>query len=166
MRWWVARDGRRVEVAVQRIGERFEVTLDGETRTVELVPLGDGLAALLCQDGRTYAVVGQDLGARRWRVSFGPADFEVTLRDPLEREIQGGDRRTAGQQEVRAPIPGRVVSTAVSPGDEVAAGTTLLVLEAMKMENQIVAETEGHVRDVLVTPGMTVEGGQLLVVLS
>jgi len=165
MRWWVARDGRRLEVAVRRVGERFEVSLDGTDRTVELLPVGGGLSALLCQDHRTYAVVGQRLRGNRWRVSFGQAEFEVELRDPLEREIQGIAQRATGQQEIRAPIPGKVVAATVAVGDRVAAGQTVVVLEAMKMENQIVTEGEGTVGDVLVSPGTTVEGGQLLVVI-
>lgn len=166
MRWWVARDGRRLDVAVRRVGERFEVTVDGVVRVVELLPVGDGLSALLCPGHRTHAVVSHRLQRNRWRVSFGQADFEVELRDPLEREIQGAAKRTGGQQEIRAPIPGKVVAVTVSGGDSVAAGATLVVLEAMKMENQIVAEGEGTIREVLVSPGTTVEGGQLLVVVG
>lgn len=165
MRWWVARDGRRLEVSVRRLGERFEVNVDGTTRTVELLPVGGGLSALLCRDHRSHAVVSQRLRGNSWRISFGQADFEVELRDPLEREIQGAAQSAAGEQEIRAPIPGKVVATPVAVGDHVDAGQTVLVLEAMKMENQIVAEGEGTVGDVLVSPGTTVEGGQLLVVI-
>ena len=66
---------------------------------------------------------------------------------------------------MRAPIPGKVVSVAVAPGDAVAAGAPLVVLEAMKMQNQICAEGAGTVESVAVTPGLAVEGGQLLLVL-
>jgi biotin carboxyl carrier protein len=72
----------------------------------------------------------------------------------------------AGPHEVRAPIPGRVVSVAVAEGDEVRSGQALLVLEAMKMENQLCAEGAGKVERVLVAPGATVEGGQVLVVVQ
>ena len=165
MRWWVARDGRRIEVSVERLGEAFEVTVDGRTRRVELVDLGRGLAALLCPSGRTFAVATQRARHNSWRMSFGQMEFRVDLHDPLEREVGSGAAAAGGRQEIRAPIPGKVVGVAVSAGDEVAAGQSLLVLEAMKMENQIVAEAEGTVEDVLVTPGSTVEGGQLLLVL-
>jgi biotin carboxyl carrier protein len=166
MKWWVERDGRRLDISVQRLGERFELALDGTRWNVELRPLGEGLAALLCEDGRTFAVANQPRGPGHWRISFGPNEFDVSLRDPLERDVQHATRREGGANEVRAPIPGRVVSTMVRPGDEVAAGTTLLILEAMKMENQIVAESAGLIREVLATPGTTVESGQLLVVMA
>ena len=71
-----------------------------------------------------------------------------------------------GPHEVRAPIPGRVVSVPVAEGDEVKTGQPLVILEAMKMENQICAEGPGRVERILVAPGATVEGGQTLVVVE
>ena len=165
MRWWVDRGGERLEVAVQRLGERFAVSLDGHTHDVELVAAAPGLFALLCEDGRSFAVAGQKLAAGRYRVSLGDRDFEVHLRDPLEREVPPSAAVAGGPQEVRAPIPGKVVRVEVREGDTVAEGRTLLVLEAMKMENQICAERQGTVEAVLVSPGGTVERGQLLIVL-
>jgi acetyl/propionyl-CoA carboxylase alpha subunit len=165
MRWWVMRDGRRLEVSVRQVGEKFEVTLDGTSETVELIPVGSGLSALLCPDGRTFAVVGQEMGRGRWRISFGQMDFEVVLRDPLEGAVERAGRTDAAQQEIRAPIPGRVVSTPVQVGARVSKGQTVVVLEAMKMENQITAESDGLIEQIAVSPGATVEGGQLLVVI-
>jgi acetyl/propionyl-CoA carboxylase alpha subunit len=165
MRWWVMRDGRRLEVTARQVGETFEVTLDGTSETVELVPVGSGLEALLCPDGRTFAVVGQELGRGRWRISFGQMDFEVFLRDPLEGAVERSGPADGGRQEIRAPIPGRVVSTPVRVGDRVSKGQTVIVLEAMKMENQIAAEGDGLVEQIAVSPNATVEGGQILVVI-
>ncbi|MEW6338770.1 MAG: acetyl-CoA carboxylase biotin carboxyl carrier protein subunit [Acidobacteriota bacterium] len=166
MRFWVARDGERVDLSVRRIGARFEVNADGRSHDVELLPVAPGLASLVCADGRSYSLAAQRLGAGLWRISLGDREFEVRLRDPLEREIAGREGVAAGPQEIRAPIPGKVVGIAVAPGDAVRAGQPLLILEAMKMENQIRSEGAGTVQDVLVEPGATVEGGQILLVLS
>jgi len=165
MRWWVARGDRRVDVTVRRAGERFDVAVDGGSYAVEFVEVEPGLHALLCADGRTFAVASRGDGRNKWRISLGDREFRVHLRDPLEREVAGRAAAVAGPQEVRAPIPGKVVSIAVAPGDSIAAGAPLVVLEAMKMQNQICAEGPGTVESVAVTPGMTVDGGQLLVVL-
>ncbi|MGE5236116.1 MAG: biotin/lipoyl-containing protein [Acidobacteriota bacterium] len=165
MRWWIERDGSRIEVSARRLGDSFEVTVDGHAHVVELVAVAPGLASLLCQDGRSYSIASQRRARGHWRVSVGDREFEVRLRDPLEREVASRDAGGGGPQELRAPIPGKVVSVAVSPGQAVHRGQALLVLEAMKMENQICAETEGTVDAVLVTPGTAVEGGQVLVVL-
>ena len=166
MRWWVLRGGRQVEVAARRLGGSWEVTVDGSPQRVELLPIHPGLSALFYPDGRNYAVASQRLARNRWRLSLAQRDFEVHLRDPLEREVTGAAAADAGPHEVRAPIPGRVVSVAVAEGDVVKAGQPLLVLEAMKMENQLCAEGAGKVERVLVAPGTTVDGGQVLVVVQ
>jgi len=165
MKWWVARGERRVDVSVRRAGARFEVAVDGSSYAVEFVEVEPGLHALLCADGRTFAVASQGDGRNKWRISLGDREFRVHLRDPLEREVASRAAAVSGPQEVRAPIPGKVVSITVAPGDVIAAGAPLVVLEAMKMQNQICAEGAGTVESIAVTPGMTVDGGQLLVTL-
>lgn len=165
MRWWVSREGRRLEVAVRRVGGAFMVRLDAREHTVELIRVADGFASLLANDGRSYAVAAQRLGPRRYRISLGDREFEFQLRDPLEGEAGPAGAAPGGPQELRAPIPGRVVSVAVAAGDAVTAGQPLVVLEAMKMENRICAENAGVVDAVLVADGETVEGGQALVTL-
>ena len=165
MRWWLERDGARVEVAVRRIDGAWEVTLDGTAHRVEMLPLHPGFDALFCPDGRSLGVASQRLGRDHFRVALGQRQFEVRLHDPLERAAAAAAVH-AGPHELRAPIPGRVVSVAVGPGDEVKAGQALVILEAMKMENQICAEGPGHVERVMVAPGATVDGGQVLVVVA
>ena len=165
MRWWVERDGRRVDVSARRLDGAWEVTVDGTSHVVEMLPVHAGLDALFWPDGRNFAVASQRLGRDHWRVSLAQLQFEVRLRGPLEREA-GGAAAHAGPHEVRAPIPGRVVSVSVMEGDQVKAGQALVVLEAMKMENQICAEGPGRVERVMVAPGATVESGQVLVVVE
>jgi len=165
MRWWLERDGRRFEVAARRLDGAWEVTVDGTAYPVEMLPLHPGFDALFCPDGRNFAVASQRLARNHYRVALGQRQFEVRLRDPLDREVNGAVVH-AGPHELRAPIPGRVVSVAVAEGDEVKAGQPLVILEAMKMENQICAEGPGRVERVLVAPGVTVDGGQVLVVVA
>ena len=85
---------------------------------------------------------------------------------PAEATELGEGAAAAGSARVVAPIPGKVVAVAVAPGDEVKAGQALVVLEAMKMENELVAEAAGRVAKVLVEPGATVEAGTVLVELE
>jgi biotin carboxyl carrier protein len=67
---------------------------------------------------------------------------------------------------IRSPIPGRVVKVAVKPGDTVAAGQTTVVLEAMKMENELAAPRAGRIAAVMCIPGQAVESGQDLVTVE
>jgi biotin carboxyl carrier protein len=70
---------------------------------------------------------------------------------------------TAGTQQVLAPMPGKVVKILVKAGDEVKARQGLVVIEAMKMENELRSPKDGRVSDLLVTEGASVEAGRLLV---
>lgn len=165
MRWWVERDGRRLEVSVVGEGQRLAVRVDGSERLVSFLPVAANLAAMLGEDGSAYSVAHQRLGPGRWRIALGDREFVIHLRDPLERGVAQRTDSRQGPQEIRAPIPGKVVRMVVSKGDVVVPGQPLLVLEAMKMENPISAEGAGRVDEVLVTAGATVEGGQLLLML-
>ena len=97
--------------------------------------------------------------------------FELEVQDARLADLRAratGDRTSAahhGPTAVRAIIPGRVVSVAVTPGDTVAAGQRLLAVEAMKMENELRAPRDGVVERVEVSVGQTVELGDSLVVI-
>lgn len=75
----------------------------------------------------------------------------------------GGTARALGEGVVVSPMPGRVLKVLVQEGDEIAAGAPLVVVEAMKMENELCAGRDGKVKKIFVTPGQTVEGGALLI---
>ena len=71
-----------------------------------------------------------------------------------------------GEQRVLAPMPGRIVRVLVAPGDEVVARQGLIVIEAMKMENELASPKAGRVKEVSVTEGTSVEAGRLLVIVE
>jgi biotin carboxyl carrier protein len=77
-----------------------------------------------------------------------------------------GGANPDGEHAVVAPMPGRVVRVLVSPGDEVAARQPVVVVEAMKMENELRSPKAGRVKDVAVTPGASVDAGRVLVVIE
>jgi biotin carboxyl carrier protein len=100
----------------------------------------------------------------RYRVAAGAVGQPVELLDPLThlaREAHGGQGRS-GVETVTAYMPGRVVAVLVEEGAEVEAGQGIVVLEAMKMENEIQADGPGVVKKILVQPGQPVEGGDPL----
>jgi biotin carboxyl carrier protein len=99
-----------------------------------------------------------------WRFELQVADAD---REELRRRASlGRDRAAAtGPTEIRAMIPGKVADVRVSEGDEVAAGQGLMVVEAMKMQNELRAPRPGVVERVAVAAGATIELGDLLLVL-
>jgi biotin carboxyl carrier protein len=100
-----------------------------------------------------------------WRFEVEVEDAaRAALRRRATREADAAE--TSGPAEIRAIIPGRVAAVRVTAGDEVEAGRTLLVVEAMKMQNELRAPRAGTVERVAVGEGETIENGDLLVVLA
>ena len=79
---------------------------------------------------------------------------------------KGAADAAVAKKDIRSPMPGRVIKVLVAAGDSVAPGAPLVVVEAMKMENELSAEGPGTVKDVLVKPGDAVEGGARLIVFE
>ena len=118
------------------------------------------------------AVAAPDRGRSRYEVVVDGWRFELQVEDAARaalRERATRGRNAAGPSapvEIRAIIPGRVAGVRVTAGDDVEAGRTLLVVEAMKMQNELRAPRAGRVERVVVGEGQTIEVGDLLVVLS
>lgn len=146
-----------------RVGERVYRVDARSTRPAA----GAYLLSLRIDGGRHHEVaVHRDGGAgnSRYQVSVGALAETVEVVDPLThlaRVAHAGAGR-AGAERVTAYMPGRVVEVLVEEGAEVEAGQGVVVLEAMKMENEIQAEHAGTIRKLHVEAGQTVEGGDPL----
>lgn len=166
-----------------RLGARtVEVDVDGGRVTVDGEPLEAHLAAVpgtplyhLLLAGESWTVAAQaleglgELGGPRWALGAVGERIEAEAVDERTRQIQSLiDRRATGPSGgvVRAPMPGLVVRVEVSAGERVSAGAGLVVVEAMKMENELRAARPGLVVKVHVQAGMTVEKGTALVTLD
>lgn len=113
---------------------------------------------------------------KQYEINVDGQVYKVTLREISEEEatqvaktsheISPSEKpKNGGGKEVPAPMAGNILSVNVKTGDTVNAGDTLVILEAMKMENEIVSPTDGVVSSILVQSNQTVESGELLVVL-
>jgi len=145
---------------------RFRVTLDGTERLVEGRALRPGTWSLIIDD--TSIVV--DLDKRRTGVSasVGASETLLVVEDALHKRLASaaGTRSAARGETIRAPIAGKVVKVLVAVGDQVAEGTAVIVLEAMKMENELIAERGGTVTQITKIAGQAVDTGDLLVELT
>lgn len=157
-------EGRTVRVEVRGEAGRYQVTLDGEPLEVDFQPAGRDFVSLIV-DGRSYeaGVVRQPDG---YTVALRGATFDIELKDAARGEGALARPRAAGPTGIKAPMPGRVVRVLVAAGEQVESGQALLVMEAMKMENELKAPRAGLVREVRVGERQAVETGALLLVLE
>ena len=167
MKWVVRGSGGAHEVQVERSADGFEVMLDGVRHAVDLIRLDGAVASLrFVDDGRSFHVSYDRGRNRNWRIGVGDREFTFEVLTPVEAiDLSAGGER-GGASIVVAPIPGKVVAVTVAPGDEVEPGRPLVVLEAMKMENELTADNAGRVSAVRIAPGDTVEAGAVLVELE
>ncbi len=163
--------GRPRTVSVERIaGGRYRVAIDGRSHDVDAARVGTfGLSLLIDGENGTVRDVQVTPGVGRGellvrldgRLVPATVNGSRTGRGPA-----GAGTHAHGEQRIVAPMPGRVVSVLVAPGDEVAARQPVVVVEAMKMENELRSPSAGRVRDVAVEPGMSVEAGRVLIVIE
>lgn len=162
MRYFVSVGGREIEVDVD--GDR--VSVGGSARAAVLRVIAGTPTRQLVLDGRPTVISMRSGGRGQWTIGLGGDHWEAEVMDERTRHIRsltaGVDQRR-GPAPLRAPMPGLVLRVLVQPGQEVAAGAGLVVLEAMKMENELKAPAGGVVGTVRVQPGAPVEKGQLLV---
>ncbi len=162
MKFIVLVAGQSVEVELD--GDRVKVAAHSHGASLDSVP-GTPLRTLML-DGRPVLLALEAQGRGRWILTHGGDRWEVEVIDERTRHIRsltsGGDQRRPAQV-LRAPMPGLVVRVEAKPGDRVAAGAGLVVLEAMKMENELKAPGPARVKSVRVAAGEAVEKGQILV---
>jgi biotin carboxyl carrier protein len=142
-------------------GTTCRATIDGVEHLVETQHI-DAATVSLAIEGRQYRV---DL-ARRGRERLLAVAGEVYAFAPESGDGATHYVDTVAAPEIVAPMPGKVLQVAVRAGEHVAAGDTLLILEAMKMETRLTADAAAHVAEVRVAAGDMVNGGQVLVVLA
>ena len=165
---WVIRSGDNShDVEVHRRRGGFEVFIDGISHSVDFLRLDASRASLrFTDDGRSFSIAHERPAKKTWRIGVGVREFLLDVLTPLEAIEKEASSNTKGPSKIEAPIPGKVVKINVSPGETVEPGQALVILEAMKMENDLIAEQGGIVSSIHIDEGMVVETGQLLVELE
>jgi biotin carboxyl carrier protein len=162
VRYYVMLGGRTFEVDLTGAAPR----IDGEEVWAELSRGEDNALLHLLVDGRSHPLVARRAERHVWELHLGGERYEATVVDERTRAIAamaGQGAAVRGPEPVRAPMPGLVIRVAVATGDAVAAGQSVVIMEAMKMENDLKAESAGVVARVAVRPGEVVEKGAVLV---
>jgi biotin carboxyl carrier protein len=164
-------NGRTRHVTVESTEGGHRVTIDGEALTVDAASFEAWSWSLVFpEDGHTTASVGLSPAGQNGDLHVHLARGSLVAR-PVARTTRFGrgaavDAQAEGAQQVVAPMPGKVVKLLVKVGDEVKARQGLIVVEAMKMENELRSPKDGRVTDIAVSEGTSVEAGRLLVVVE
>jgi biotin carboxyl carrier protein len=183
--------GKRRQVSIQRVRDRFAVTIDGAVWTMDAVRIDQHTWSLLVDrevrlaDAASVRLSGAETagvpglsrtqsyevtvaadGATALRVRVGSVPLTAVLGG--RRRFGRTDEEHAGTepQRIAAPMPGKVVRVLVAKGARVQARQPVVVVEAMKMENELRAARDGVVTDILVKQGQSVEAGTLLAVIT
>ena len=167
MRFWVTLESRDAEVEFHTEGGKLVLAFEGRRLEADVQRLPDGEVYSLLVNGRSHEVRVAPAG-EGLEVTLAGATFPVDVRSPLEKRLQSARPAAAGVggEVVAAPMPGLVVAIRVAPGERVAAGQAVAVVEAMKMQNELAARHGGIVTDVLVSERSSVSAGQALVRLK
>ncbi|HTD64136.1 MAG TPA: biotin/lipoyl-containing protein [Verrucomicrobiae bacterium] len=161
---------------------RYEVTLGDRSIRVEV---GDN-GRFMVDDRALAADVRETVRGRQWSITLNGESHEITVvtHDPLRLDVDGHDVRAtvvderalranrgaaglrSGRVELRAPMPGLLKAVHVKEGDRVAADAPLATLEAMKMENELLAPSAGRIAKIGAAAGAKVEAGAVLIVIA
>ncbi len=153
------RGDQEVEADVQRYADEVIVRIGDVEHRFRVEATSGGRLEMRMEDGTLHVVevVGTDL-----RVDGHAYPLEVRKAPPKVAGAMRGAGASGGVTKVKPPMPGKIVKIAVAPGDRVQPGEVLVILEAMKMQNEIVSPVEGTVRAVGVKEGESIDAKKVL----
>jgi len=161
MRYFVTIGPRVLEVDLGPEGVRVE----GEDVVADLAELDGTEVRALLLGGKSHRILVGRGGPGEWSLHLPGSHLRAKVLDERRQAIQelAGGKVSGAPRTLRAPMPGLVLKVEVEEGDQVVKGQGLVIVEAMKMENELKAEGDGRVGRVSVSPGQTVEKDQILV---
>jgi biotin carboxyl carrier protein len=149
-------------VELERNGSGWRVLLDGRELEVDIVEIAPHTLSILL-GGRSHEIRLFPAPDGTLQVHDGSWTFAAEVADPRAwRGRRHGGAEAQGRQQITAPMPGKVIRVLVKAGDKVESGQGLVVVEAMKMQNEIRSPKTGTIERVLATEGQAVNAGEAL----
>lgn len=152
-------DGRQVNIELDERDNRVSAIVEGRSYEVEVLRPEEGVYLFFA--GETVYEARVWKSQTQMSVRIGDQVFSASIIDRKHRR-PGADHSEEGQQTLIAPMPGKVVKVLLKAGDEVAAGQGVVIVEAMKMQNEIKSPKAGRVVEIRIAEGDTVNAGQSL----
>jgi biotin carboxyl carrier protein len=160
-------DDREVTISVEDLGgSNYKVAIDGVEHVVDAQLIAGTLWSVLYGNG-SFEVDVTRLPAEEFEVLIHGDCHKFTLMNEQRRAmIRAGGKGSAGKAMLTSPMPGKVVKLLVGEGQEVEAGQGVIVVEAMKMENELKSAVAGKVKEIFVEEGQVVESGAKLLLVE
>jgi len=166
MTYDVVIDGTTHRLEVTRGERTWSCVVDGHLMEVDAQLTGRDFLSLLVGN-KAYEVRREHSTKGELHMVIGSERYAVEMRDPRSiRNRRGGASSEAGPQKLTAAMPGKIVRIMVNEKDEVKAGQAVLVMEAMKMQNEMKSSKDGRVQKILTSEGSTVNAGDTLAVIE
>ena len=152
--------GESIRIGLREIeAGNYEISLDGETVHIDAARSTRTLYSII-EDGRQFEAMVDEKGAHGFDVTVGGRLFHLEAVDVRTKLLSGQAAHVAtGPQGVEAEMPGKVIKVSAAVGDTVSEGQGVVIVEAMKMENEISSPIDGVVKEIAVAEGETVEVG-------
>jgi len=164
MKYEVEIEGRQVTAEIEKRGEEISANIDGRHYQLKAVSPEPGVYTVFDSD-RVFEARVWSSDQNLLRVKIGRNLFSTTVIDRKHRRPTT-ENRTEGRQNLTAPMPGKVVRVLLSVGEDVTAGQGVLVVEAMKMQNEIKSPKSGRIVEVRVSEGDNVNANQILAIVD
>ncbi len=155
-------------VYIVEVHKDGRVSLNGEPYNIEQQPIGGYVSSLLIGNRSVEAVVVPN-GNDSYEVNLSGEQYHVLVQDELTHRVAQAQEAAAaniGEVTVKSPMPGLIVNVPVAEGDTVTKGQTVIILESMKMENELKSPRDGIVLSVGTANGASVEKGQQLITIG
>jgi len=149
-------------VDLEKVGSSYKVSLDGQPVDADVILAAPNAVSVILNGTAFEIHIAPSLDGT-YKLQTGAHEFQANIRDPRAwRERKQGPLEAEGRQQILAPMPGKVIRLLVNVGDEVDAGQGLVVVEAMKMQNEIRSPKKGKVERLEAKVGQPVNAGDVL----
>lgn len=165
MKYFAVVNGEELEIElVERLGV-ITVKVDGEECEGSYEEV-DGLGQIALYIGGRPFAVSIEGGKNDVQVTVAGHVYDIEIEDERERIARAVEKKRGGGGTIKSVMPGVVVSLLVAEGDEVKVDQPILILEAMKMQNEILSPADGRVKSIHIEEGQAIPGGELMVTLD
>jgi biotin carboxyl carrier protein len=164
MTYVVAINGKSYRLELSRADARWSCRLDGREIEIDAMLVRPDVLSLRIGN-KAFEVKHEQVGGDQ-RLWVGSTGFIAEVRDPRSLRGRGRTVDDSGPRRLTAPMPGKIVRVLVSQGAAVEAGAGVLVVEAMKMQNEIKSPKNGTIQKILVSEGVAVNAGDTLAIVE